>query len=74
MVASEKVSKGILNGFNNAKTPFGYRNITPYYEYNRAKLLATWCLMCGVTNGAFLRNSPGLYQNSAIWPFVEIRA
>jgi len=24
-------------------------------------------------NGAFLRNKPGRYQNSAIWPFVEIR-
>ena len=71
--ASEKVSKGILNGFNAAKTPFGYRNITPHYEFNRAKLLATWYFKCGVANGAFLRNKPGLYQNSAIWPFVEIR-
>ena len=71
--ASEKVSKGILNGFNATKTPFGYRNITPPYEFNRAKLLATWYFTCGVMNGAFLRNRPGLYQNSAIWPFVEIR-
>ena len=71
--ATEKVSKGILNGFNAAKTPFGYRNITPPYEFNRAKLLATWYFTCGVMNGAFLRNRPGLYQNSAIWPFVEIR-
>ena len=71
--ASETVSKGLLDGFNAAKTPFGYRNIAPHYEFNRAKLLATWYLKCRVTNGAFLRNKPGLYQNSAIWPFVEIR-
>lgn len=71
--ASEEVSKGILNGFNAAKTSFGYRNITPHYEFNRAKLLATWYFNCGVANGAFLRNKPGFYQNSAIWPFVEIR-
>ena len=71
--ASEKVSKEILNSFNAAKTPFGYRNITPHYEFNRAKLLATWYFKCGVANGAFLRNKPGFYQNSAIWPFVEIR-
>ena len=71
--ASEKVSNGILNGFNIAKTPFGYRNITPPYEFNRAKLLATWYFMCRVGNGAFLRNKPGFYQNSTIWPFVEIK-
>jgi len=71
--ASEKVSKSILNGFNAAKTSFGYRNITPPYEFNRAKLLVTWYFKCGVANGAFLRNRPGFYQNSAIWPFVEIR-
>ena len=71
--ASEKVSQSILKGFNAARTPFGYRNITPYYEFNRGKLLTTWYLMCHVPNSAFLRNKPGRYQNSAIWPFVEIR-
>ena len=71
--ASEEVSKGILHGFKEAKTPFGYRNVTPYYEFNRAKLLATWYYMCRVANGTFLRNKFGTYQNSAIWPFVEIR-
>lgn len=71
--ASDQVSKSILYGFNDAKTVFGYRNILPYYEFNRAKLLLTWYFTCGVANGAFLRNKPGLYQNSAIWPFVEIR-
>ena len=40
--ASKKVSEGILKGFNVAKTPFGYRNVTPYYEFNREKALATW--------------------------------
>jgi GH15 family glucan-1,4-alpha-glucosidase len=71
--ASEEVSEGILKGFNAAKTPFGYRNIAPHYDFNRAKLLVTWYFTCGVANGAFLRNKPGRYQNSAIWPFVEIR-
>ena len=71
--ASQKVSEGILKRFDTAKTPFGYRNITPNYEFNRAKLLVTWYLTCGVANGTFLRNRPGMYQNSAIWPFVEIR-
>jgi hypothetical protein len=71
--ASKEVSEGLLKGFSAAKTPFGYRNITPHYEFNRAKLLVTWYLTCGVANGAFLRNKPGRYQNSAIWPFVEIR-
>jgi hypothetical protein len=71
--ASGEVSEGILKGFTVAKTSFGYRNITPNYEFDRAKLLVTWYIMCGVANGAFLRNKPGRYQNSAIWPFVEIR-
>lgn len=71
--ASKKDSKDILTGFNCAKTPFGYRNITPHYVFNRAKLLATWYFTCGIPNGAFLRNKSGGYQNSAIWPFVEIR-
>jgi hypothetical protein len=71
--ASEKVSVGILRGFNFAKTAFGYRNITPYYEFNREKALATWYRTCRVPFGVFLRNRPGKYQNSAIWPFVEVR-
>jgi hypothetical protein len=71
--ASKKVSEGILKGFNVAKTPFGYRNITPYYVFNRGKALATWYKTCRVPFGVFLRNRIGKYQNSAIWPFVEIR-
>jgi len=71
--APEKISEGLVKGFNAAKTHFGYRNIMPNYEFNRAKLLVTWYFTCGVANGAFLRNKPGMYQNSAIWPFVEIR-
>ena len=71
--ASEKVSEGILKGFKVAKTPFGYRNIMPYYEFNREKALATWYKTCRVPFGVFLRNGVGKYQNSAIWPFVEIR-
>jgi len=71
--ASEKVSEGILRGFEAAKTPFGYRNIMPYYEFNREKALLTWYKTCRVPFGVFLRNRPGKYQNSAIWPFVEIR-
>ena len=71
--ASKKVSEGILKGFNVAKTPFGYRNIMPYYVFNREKALATWYKTCRVPFGVFLRNRIGKYQNSAIWPFVEIR-
>jgi len=69
--ASEKISKGICRGFNIAKTPFGYRNITPYYEINREKAMLTWYKTCRVAFGVFLRNRPGKYQNSAIWPFIE---
>jgi hypothetical protein len=71
--ASKKVSQDILRGFNVAKTPFGYRNIMPYYLFNREKALATWYKTCRVPFGVFLRNRIGKYQNSAIWPFVEIR-
>jgi hypothetical protein len=71
--ASKKVSEGILRGFDVAKTPFGYRNITPYYEFDREKALATWYRTCRVPFAVFLRNRPDKYQNSAIWPFVEIR-
>ena len=71
--ASEKASEGFLRGFDVAKTPFGYRNITPYYEFDREKALATWYRKCRVPFGVFLRNRPGKYQNSAIWPFVEVR-
>ena len=71
--ASEKISEGILRGFDVAKTPFGYRNIMPYYEFDREKVLLTWYKTCRVPFGVFLRNRPDKYQNSAIWPFVEIR-
>ena len=71
--ASEKVAEDILTGFDVAKTAFGYRNITPYYEFSREKALATWYRTCRVPFGVFLRNRPGKYQNSAIWPFIEIR-
>ena len=70
--ASKEVSQDILKGFNVAKTPFGYRNIMPYYVFNREKALATWYKTCRVPFGVFLRNGMGKYQNSAIWPFVEI--
>ena len=69
--ASEQVSLGICRGFAAAKTPFGYRNITPYYEINREEAMLTWYRACRVAFGVFLRNRPGKYQNSAIWPFVE---
>ncbi len=71
--ASEKTSTGFLRGFDVAKTSFGYRNITPYYEFDREKALATWYRTCRVPFGVFLRNRPGKYQNSAVWPFVEAR-
>jgi len=71
--ASEKVSEGILKGFNVAKTSFGFRNIVPYYEFDREKVLATWYKTCRVAFAVFLRNRSDKYQNSAIWPFVEIR-
>ena len=69
----KKTSEDILKGFNIAKTPFGYKNITPYYAFNREKALATWYKTCRVPFGVFLRNRIGKYQNSAIWPFVEVR-
>ena len=71
--ASKEVSEGILKGFDVAKTLFGYRNIMPYYVFNREKAIATWYKKCRVPFGVFLRNRIGKYQNSAIWPFVEIR-
>jgi hypothetical protein len=71
--ASTEVSKNILKGFEAAKTSFGYKNITPHYEQNRAKLLTSWNNICLIFNGALQRNRAGIYQNSAIWPFVEIR-
>ena len=71
--APEKTSEGLFRGFDVAKTPFGYRNIVPYYEFDREKALATWYRTCRVPFGVFLRNRPNKYQNSAIWPFVEVR-
>jgi hypothetical protein len=71
--ASEKISKRILRGLDFAKTGFGYRNIIPYYEFDREKALATWYRTCRVPFGVAFRNRPGKYQNSAIWPFVEVR-
>jgi hypothetical protein len=71
--ASIEVSKNILKGFEAAKTPFGYKNIMPHYELNRAKFLTSWDNICLIFNGALQRNRPGDYQNSAIWPFVELR-
>ena len=70
---STEVSKNILKGFEVAKTPFGYKNIVPHYELNRAKLLTSWNNICLIFNGALQRNRAGIFQNSAIWAFVELR-
>jgi hypothetical protein len=71
--ASKQDSESLLRGFNIANTPFGYRNIVPHYVFSRQKALATWYKTCRVPFGVFLRNRMGKYQNSTIWPFVEIK-
>ena len=72
--APKEAHEGILRGFESAKTPFGYRNIFPSYDIYRPKLFETWYdISAFVIEGAIFRNSPGKYQNSTIWPFVESR-
>lgn len=71
--ASGKTSESILKGLKAAKTGFGYRNIIPYYEFDREKALTTWYRTCRVPFGVAFRNRPSKYQNSTIWPFIEIR-
>ena len=71
--ASTEVAKNVLKGFEAAKTPFGCKNITTHYELIRAKLLTSWNNICLIFNVAVQRNRAGIYQNSAIWPFVELR-
>ncbi len=71
--AGEGEAKGVLSALENARTQFGYPNITPAYRLNKARdiFLSIDGIKAFVRNGAFRRNQPNTYQNSAIWPFVE---
>lgn len=71
--ASKEAYDGILRGLSAAKTPFGYRNIMPYYEFDREKALTTWYRECRVAFAVSFENRRNKYQNSTIWPFVEKR-
>jgi glycogen debranching enzyme len=60
--------------FQLAESEFGYRNVTPAYQANRASAFrSVHGLNAFVRNGAVIRNRKDSYQNSAIWPFVEAR-
>jgi hypothetical protein len=55
-------------------TKNGYRNLTPPMNIERTQAFASRKAMNAfVKSGAFLRNRPNHYQNSAVWPFIESR-
>jgi glycogen debranching enzyme len=57
-----------------ARTEYGYKNIAPPVKIERLQAFASINAMRAfVKSGAFVRNRPNHYQNSAIWPFVEAR-
>jgi glycogen debranching enzyme len=73
-VASSSDAYAIATLLESARTRFGYRNLIPPYRINRlAALSSAEGLRAFGRTGAFLRNRPSNYQNSAIWPFVEAR-
>jgi len=60
-------------GFQKAATRFGWRNLYPPYPPRSLRALSSLeKARSYLRNGAFLRNRPESYQNSAVWPFVEI--
>ena len=62
------------NWFEVSRTPYGYANLSPPIMIRRTEAFrSALALNYFVRNGAFLRNRPGHYQNSAVWPFVEAR-
>ncbi len=63
-----------LEGFGRASTPFGVLNMSPARDAARRRALASLAdVNAFVRNGAVLRNKPGSYQNSTVWPFVEAK-
>ncbi len=65
---------GTREGFRLAESAFGYRNVSPPYQVNRIEgFRSVGSMNAFVRSGAWLRNRPGHYQNSAVWPFVEAR-
>ena len=60
--------------FNLALTHYGNKNLVPPVRINRKQaFVSAHALNSYVRNGAFFRNRPGHYQNSAVWPFIEAR-
>lgn len=64
----------VARNLDQARTNYGYRNLFPHMRIERSRAFASRRAMAAfVRNGAFVRNRPDHYQNSALWPFVEAR-
>jgi hypothetical protein len=77
-VLNGTISSGVYSDlgrkFQDAFTGYGFRNVVPVYEEDRARAFRSInSLNAFVRNGAVLRNRRDSYQNSAVWPFVEAR-
>lgn len=72
--AQSRTASEVARCIQDARTPFGYRNMFPPLEIERATAFESLDgANAFVRNGAFLRNRKNQYQNSAVWPFVEAR-
>jgi hypothetical protein len=72
--ASPQNAQLVASSLKKAKTEFGYLNIHPAGAQDRlAAFRSVRNFGAFARNGAFLRNGENRYQNSAIWPFVEMR-
>jgi hypothetical protein len=61
----------VADQFKSAKSQFGQRNIWPARK-ERGVMVSMQGLSGFLRNGSSNQNAPDHYQNSAIWPFVEV--
>ena len=64
----------VLDSMLMSMTSIGCRNLVPAHRVARRQAFASLqAANAFLRNGAVLRNRIGNYQNSTVWPFVEIR-
>ncbi len=72
--APPAMERGITRGFEMARTEHGIADLFPAYDAERWRAFSSIeNIKAFVRSGAVLRNKPGSYQNSSIWPFVEAK-
>jgi glycogen debranching enzyme len=72
--AAGDLAESVVRALGTVQTEFGYRNLFPPYQIDRAGSLTNLTtLRAFLRNGAVFRNRRHHYQNSSIWPFIEAK-